>query len=303
MITLNTERGFEQVESWEDILQLPGFKVDLNPEMKQLKEIVGRYVFLEKVACGLSTCKQPHGRGYIVTTKTGEITNIGNVCGKTHFGVTFDEYSKVFTQALTDHQNREAIASFLFQLDGCIKEIEHLRSGERGADWVYRTTRALVEKNHGCPDVLVSEITKMVRSRSGEIRRVRIASEDEAQQLEVIAGRSLPRPHYIEETLGALKGIECLYHEYNIREIVILDLEPNLATLADFDVDTAPSTELRHWAKWCQEIDHKLQRVRAGVLAGQVLLGRENLAQLYGIVPDPKELTAYRKWLTKAVGN
>ena len=301
MITLNTERGFEQVESWEDILQLPGFNAGLDPEKKQLKEIIGRYIFPEMISCGLSSCKQPHGRGYIVTTKTGEVTNIGNVCGKTHFGVTFSEYSKIFTQALTDHQNRESIASFLFQLEDCVSQISSLRSAKHGADWVYRTTRSLVEKNHGCPDLLVSEINKMVRARNGEIRVARVASEDEAKELEVMSGKSLPRPQYVEESHGTLKGIESLYHENNIREIVILDLEPNLTKLADFDVDGATSNELRHWAKWCNELDEKLERLRTAVKTGQTLLTRENLAQLFSVIPDPKELTAYKKWLAKAV--
>jgi hypothetical protein len=139
MITLNGERGFEQIESWQQILELPGFTGDLNPEEKQLKEIIGRYIFRDKIPCGLSTCKQPHGRGYIVTTKSGDVTNIGNVCGKKHFGIQFDEFSKVFTQAVTDYQNRETIASHLFRLEGYISEIAEIRSEEKGADWVYRT--------------------------------------------------------------------------------------------------------------------------------------------------------------------
>lgn len=302
MITLNTERGFENVESWDEILELPGFTVDLNPEHEQLKEIIGRYIFPEKIACGLSVCRQPHGRGYIVTTASGKITNIGNVCGKNHFGVKFDEFSKAFTQALTDHQNREAIASFLFQLEKHRAEISTIRNEEYGGDWVYLTTRALLEKNHGCPDILVAEINKMVRARNGEIRVPRIANENEITELEVIAGKRLPRPQYVEESKGSLKGIESLYHEHNIREILILDVEPKLAELSDFNIDVATPNELRIWAKWCRELDEKLGRVRKAVSAGRLLLTRENLAQLFDVIPEPKDLTIFKKWLAHAVG-
>lgn len=302
MITLNRERGFEDIESWEEILQLPGFTIDLDPEKEELKEIIGRYSFKDKIVCGLSTCHQPHGRGYIVTTKSGWVTNIGNICGKNHFGVKFDEFSKVFVQALTDHQNRQAITSFLFQLEGHVEDVSTLRGGEKGADWVYRTSRALVDRNHGCPDILVSEVGKMIRARDGSIRVPRIATEEEAREKEVIAGKTLPRPQYVEEQKGHLRGIKCLYHEYDIRKILVLDVEPKLAELADFDVDTATSKELRFWAKWCQELEEKLEQVRTAVKSGRVLLSRENLVQLFEVIPDPKELTIFKKWLSKAVG-
>ena len=79
MITLNGARGFEEVNSWQEITELPGFTAALNPEHKQLQEIIGRYVFKDKIPCGLTTCKQPHGRGYIAVTESGDVTNIGNV--------------------------------------------------------------------------------------------------------------------------------------------------------------------------------------------------------------------------------
>jgi len=302
MITVNGERGFENVGSWEEVLQLPGFTINLDPEKEELKDIIGRYIFKDMIACGLTMCHTPHGRGYIVTTRAGNVTNIGNVCGKNHFGVKFDEFSNAFVQALTDHQNRQAIASFLFQLERYLNDVSTLRSGDQGADWVYRTSRALAERNHGCPDILVSEVGKMIRARDAAIRVPRVATDKEADEMEVMAGKSLPRPLYVEEQKGILRGIESLYHEYNIREILVLDVEPNLAALGDFDVDTATSNQLRFWAKWCQELEEKLERVRAAVNAGRVLLSRENLVQLFEVIPDPEELKAFKKWLTKTVG-
>lgn len=214
----------------------------------------------------------------------------------------FDEFSKVFVQALTDHQDRQAIASFLFQFDRYVEEISTLRGGEKGADWVYRTSRALAGRNRGCPDILVSEIGKMIRARDGTIRVPRVATEEETKEMEAMASKSLPRPQYVEEEKGNLRGIECLYHEHNIREILVLDIEAQLANLAEFDVDTATSKDLRFWAKWCQEFEEKLERVRESVKAGRTLLCRENLVQLFEVIPDPAELTSFRNWLAKAVG-
>ena len=45
MIILNTERGFIEVESWEDIKSLPGFVENLNPAEHELDAAIGFYPF------------------------------------------------------------------------------------------------------------------------------------------------------------------------------------------------------------------------------------------------------------------
>jgi hypothetical protein len=45
MITLKIERGFVQVESWDEVTGLPGFVKNLNRSQHKLKDIVGRYIF------------------------------------------------------------------------------------------------------------------------------------------------------------------------------------------------------------------------------------------------------------------
>ena len=68
MITINTDKGLVKVSDWQDILERPGFDANLNPNKSELKTIIGRYVFGDKVKCGLSICHTPHAKGYLVTT-------------------------------------------------------------------------------------------------------------------------------------------------------------------------------------------------------------------------------------------
>ena len=297
MITVHGERGFEQIDSWEEVESLPGFTHALDPRQKELKEIIGRYVFKEKTACGLTNCKQPHSKGYLVVTTTGEVTNIGNVCGKTHFGVSFQEYSKVFTRALNDHQNRESIASFLFAIEDNIAAVAAIRHESTGADWVYRTARSLTLHDRGCPSLIVDKVNSLVKSRSPSIELSRVASEQEAEELEAISGRSLPRPQYIDEALGTLSGIETLYPENDLRQILVLDLQENLFTLSEFDVDSADSKELRLWAKWCSEFDEKFERAQNVVRSGRRLLKADNLLQLAPLLSRKNEVTQFKRWL------
>src|SRR3546814_995823 len=85
MITINGEKGFVRIESWDDIESRPGFAKDIDPRSVKLKAIIGSYTFSDYIPCGLSTCHQPHGNGFLVVTVDGRETNIGRICGKRHF--------------------------------------------------------------------------------------------------------------------------------------------------------------------------------------------------------------------------
>lgn len=112
MITLNSEQGLTSIENWEDIELRPGFVKDLNPSDHQLDSIIGRYMFKDKIRCGLSNCHTLHEKGYIVTTKGGMSTNMGKDCGKKYFGVDFETMSKKFDRDITAAENRSRLCSF-----------------------------------------------------------------------------------------------------------------------------------------------------------------------------------------------
>jgi hypothetical protein len=100
MITLKTERGFVQVEKWEEVTCLPGFVPNLNRSQHKIKDIVGRYIFPHTINCGLSDCHSAHKKGYVVSTESGELTNIGWICGSEYFGEGFDTLSRQFERDL-----------------------------------------------------------------------------------------------------------------------------------------------------------------------------------------------------------
>lgn len=303
MITLNGERGFEKVESWEEITELPGFTANLDPKHYKLNEIIGRYIFKENIPCGLTTCKQPHGKGYIVSTKTGEVTNIGNRCGKTHFGVEFNELSKIFDRAVTEHNNRELVGSFLFQLEEHEEQINSIRAGEKGADWIYKTSKILSQKGRGCPDTVTELVSRLARNRNGAILIPRLATEEEVKDMEVIQKRTLDRPQYIEEPKGELKGIEILYEENDLRDLIILDIESNLKSLSELDVDSATFKDLQRWAKWCNEFESKIERIGSIMASGLRFLKFENLQQLLVAIENPKESKEFKIWLSSNLKN
>jgi len=303
MITLNGERGFEKVESWDEILSLPGFTEKIDPKLHELKEIIGRYIFKDYISCGLSGCRQPHGKGYLVTTKTGEVTNIGNGCGKTHFGVEFKQLSNRFDRAITEHNNREAIASFLFQIETNLERVGDIRSQDTGADWDYKLSQCLVQKGRGCPESIVSELGKMIRSRNGTIMKYRLASEEEVNDLEVIKGEKIERPHYVEENEGMLRGIESLFPENDLRKLLVLDIESHIKQLIEFDIDNFQYKDLQFWAKWCGSFEEKLERSEQILSQGRKLLRKDNLLQLVKLLDSPIDIKEYKRWISSNLKN
>ena len=171
MITLNTERELVKVDSWADIETMPGFKRNVDLKHHTLKEIIGNYVFKVHIPCGLSNCHTPHGKGFIVTTKQGALTNIGGTCGKNHFGVEFLHLKKALETEIKIKIKtyREKISNFLMQINKFKEELKVMRQGERGADQIYKSSRRLLNRKFGCSEVVVTALSKMVRARNGDI--------------------------------------------------------------------------------------------------------------------------------------
>jgi hypothetical protein len=237
LITLNSERGLVQIENWADIEMRPGFIKDLDPSEHKLKAIIGRYVFAEKIRCGLSNCHTPHAKGYIVVTEDGHETNIGKDCGKTYFGVDFEILSANFDRDLTAAQNREALATFSFHLEELEARVQRLRNSAHGADWVYKSARPLLVIGLGCPEEVVRRLATMIKSKSNEVTTERQATEEEVHQMEVQEARTVRRPHFVTESIGHLAGTEALYPENDLRQLLILDLETHIREFRDLEIE------------------------------------------------------------------
>lgn len=296
MITLNSERGLVQIEDWADIESRPGFVKNLDPSAHRLKAIIGRYVFPEKIRCGLSNCHTPHAKGYIVVTEDGHETNIGKDCGKTYFGVDFEVLSRQFDEDLTAAQNRETLATFGFQLDEFEARIKELRAAECGADWVYKNTRALLSAGRGCPEEVVRRIERMIRSRNPEVTVERLATEEEVQEIEARERRTVRRPHYTVEPIGHISGLESLYPENDLRELLVMDLQTRTGEFRELSISTLTHAELRRWTKWITSVESTLARAEAAVASGRLLLCQDGLDPLLQTLP-PAEAAQFRTYI------
>lgn len=297
MITLNTDTGLVKIEKWEDIEALPNFQINLNPSDHKLESIIGRYIFKEKIRCGLSNCHAPHNKGYIVKTKEGSKTNIGKDCGKTYFGVDFETLSNKYDRDTTEAENRDKLWSFSFKIEELQEQITRLRQCEKGADWVYKKTRSLLNIGADCPDEIARHIQSLTKSRTSGLFKSREATDSEIETLEITQNKKITKPHFIDEKIADLIGLEALYPENDLKNLLVLDLEHNIKTLNGADIDLLTFEELKHWSKWIGSIENILERVNYSIAAGKNLLTKSNLEPLTSVLTKSNDKSTFRIFL------
>lgn len=297
MITLSGERGLVEVQSWDEVLQLPGFRGDLDPKEHALDSIIGRYMFKDPIRCGLSNCHTPHTKGYIVATKAGLATNIGKDCGKSIFGVDFEAASRKFDRDVREKENRDRLTSFSFSIEEVEGTINSIRKQEKGGDWVYKNLQPLAHANRGVPDEVVRKLREMAKSGNFKLTLEREASEDEIAQEQARTGRAIRRPHIVSETVAEIAGVEALRSQYDIRALLVDDLGANLRRFQECGIDTMTPVQLRDWCKWLDGIERTLELAEAAVRYGRQLLSAGNLKPLESLIQKREDKSAFCKFL------
>lgn len=256
-----------------------GFTVDLNPSEHELDAVIGRYIFGDMVKCGLSNCHTPHARGYIVATKSGRETNIGKDCGKKYFSLDFDQMARQFDSDMAAYENRDLLWNFSFRIEELEAKIAALRGGAKGADWVHKHSQALVDPGK-LPLVVTRQINELVKQKSGRFTREREATAQEIEDLEVRTGRKQERPLYLTDFEANIQGIEALYPENNLRELLMVQILDELKAFKKISIDDLTKAQLIHWKKWATSVDVIIDRAVESVEHGRRLLTRENLTPL-----------------------
>jgi len=295
MITLNTDKGLERLESWEDVLSRPGFVGDLDPRSVKLDRIIGSYALFPFLPCGLSSCHTSHGKGYLVTTSDGRVTNIGKDCGRKYFEVQFERMAKAFDRDLRSKERRETLVALQHRIPDIEQRIAALLDGPDGARWVNREIIRLTDPMKGMSQVIVALLAGLVRRRSGVLTRSRVATEGELEHLRATGQRIYPGDNYVEETVGQLDGISALYRENNVRRLLVHEMA-NVAVVKELDVETAKEKTLRDLAKWSESIEPNFAKAAEVIAAGRRLLTKDNLRQLVPLVSgkeDRRVLNAY----------
>ena len=301
MITLNSERGFQRIESWDDILSTPGFTTHVDPKTVKLKEIIGSYTFGTLIPCGLSTCQQPHANGFLVVAADGRVTNLGRICGQRHFSVEFTQMSRVFLAAVRAQNNREFLWEVKNRLPTITAEVSAIRGDQYGASWINARINQLTGKAGSLPTPIVNAVRQAIRGGDGALMTQRKAEKEEREALAAATEvTGLDRRNrisdFVEVQVGQLDGFAAIAVGNGLKEIVG-SLEPFLATIAEVDIDNLPDKQLRELAKVGGELEPNLARFRTVVAAGRRLLVRQNVQQLAQYLVKREDIRAFDLFL------
>lgn len=284
MITLTTDKGLVRIESWDDVLTRPGYAKDIDPKTIKLQAIIGNYAFGDYIPCGLSTCHQPHGKGYLVTTQDGRETNIGKDCGKTHFFVDFVQMQRTFDRDLNAMRRREHLWTLKHRLPSVTNELAALKAGPNGATWMHSQIAQLQGKSGSLPRPITNAVNEAVRG-NGVLTMQRALTKEEREARAAAADvtglqRQTGIGQFVTEQIGQLEGYTALTTENSLRAILVDKLEPFVAALEQADIDSLPSKELNALYRAGSDFDPLLERLRNTVAQGSRLLRKANIEQL-----------------------
>lgn len=296
MITLTTEKGLVFIESWDDVVTRPGYAKDIDPKTIKLQAIIGNYAFADYIPCGLSTCHQPHGKGYLVTTQDGRETNIGKDCGKTHFSVDFVQMRRTFDRDLNAMRRREHLWTLKHRLPSVTSELAALKAGPNGATWMHSQITQLLGKSGSLPRPITNAVNEAVRS-NGALTTQRALTKEEREARAAAADvtglqQQTAIGQFVTEQIGQLEGYAALTAENSLRAILVDRLEPFIVALEQADIDSLPSKDLNALYRAGSDFDPLLERLRNAVAQGARLLRKANIEQLLHFATNTNEKRA-----------
>jgi len=126
----------------EEVQSYPGYRFDIDPHATDLVGMIGSYYLNPMVPCGLSSCHTKHMRGYVVVTADGEITNIGNDCGRKHFPEGWAVHRNALESRHRIQRYREVIAACVANKHEFDERLRHLKERPCGGHGNTRLRRS-----------------------------------------------------------------------------------------------------------------------------------------------------------------
>ncbi|MBJ2130606.1 hypothetical protein JC525_16885 [Alteromonas sp. IB21] len=261
----------DRLKSWQEMYDRPRFEQEVNPEDVEITRIISNYDMGEKGRCGLSTCKTPHNKGYLVLCKRkqGSIlpieTNIGHVCGKNIFGHSFEEHEKAYKRDINTLRFRELITDHICKLTEYEEKLHHLKK-EYGGVEAYASIRNFVD-NHV---LKASELTKLRRramTGQSEIVYVQKASEYEIEMEEVRLGRKLDDRERdrltTSTTLGYIAGVKAVNDYTKIKRELVDEMPMLFKDLEPVEPELLTYPQLEVWSKRLNGLEARFNDVVA----------------------------------------
>ena len=83
----------------------------------------------------------------------------------------------------------------------------------------------------------------------------------------------------------------------------MLDIEQELKTFNELNIDALSHRELKHWVKWKAVIEPNMDKAESVIQRGRRFLRADNLKKVLSVGLDPKERKLFAKFLDEIALN
>jgi hypothetical protein len=142
------------------------------------------------------------------------------------------------------------------------------------------------------PVQITRQVGSLVKQKTNTFTVQREATEKEIEVLEQTSSRRLDRPVYVDGYSATIRGLEASYPEYNLRDLIIVEIIDKLKGFKQLSIDELTNQQLTVWKKWAVAVDLHLDRANESVAFGRELLTKHNLLPLLtvpGVQPNEYE--------------
>jgi len=257
--------------SYDDLLQRPQFKANLDPLLHSLAEVLTPYSFSKEAPCGLSTCHQGHLHGFLVRTATGEETNIGHVCGKRHFGEDFDVANAAYRRIADRRKAVNQILALKEQSYSVRQQVQELLDQPFGVRWVNRLIGCLQVR---IGPIAFAHLAARAKSEDYGVLKVVERSEEEIVKIMRDSGKRRDQVRYVEEHVGRLPPMGWL--RWDFRKELIQGVNEAFKIIGELSPE-CETKRLNDASKACFGWEVRLRNAQTHLTDAQRFLGADAL--------------------------
>ncbi|AFT70946.1 hypothetical protein B5T_02676 [Alloalcanivorax dieselolei B5] len=244
----------------------------INADKVKLKSIIGRYHIETKEPCGISSCRTPHSKGYLVVCEGGVETNIGNKCGQRIFGVEFKELETTFKKDTNAQRFRENIDKKQNEITKrVIEEISKLRDGEGKAEYLYERVNSYLTRLFD--EKISSALIQRAKRKDPFLYEEILLTSKEREVAQELGGNTSTK----REMVGVIQGLSAVAEYKTMRRYVLHDLGQDLEAFKSLKSELLSYEELRKWNRWASQFEKKINETKRIMSECNRFLGRSNI--------------------------
>ncbi|NNJ16787.1 hypothetical protein CSV86_017040 [Pseudomonas putida CSV86] len=267
------------IDNYQELLAREAFEPSLafHPQaLRHFGAVIAPYRFLERVECGIASCRQPHLSGYLVTTSDSKETAIGIDCGKTHFGASFSRERKRVDAAVARKRRIETVTRMIERMAEVLPVVED----------IHRQYRELVDlklRLQGAIDTAVMSALKERARRDNPVIERRVAMTEAEAEVYFETNNHRPGDGWPTkgEFLANLEGLE--FFKDGAKVLLLTNLVAPISELSKTKADEVSLMKPRQLvttAKWVGEVPLHMAKAQRVIASGHAFFKPDNLARL-----------------------